>query len=235
MVIVRISKEISGRVDRREDPASQGRGEYEWCELIDGVDPPYESLLNGRIIIRLPDGKLVDTGCVFDFQGGKNRVRTVASGRELYPIWHAAAALMLPRPIRDENSWGGGLPILRSKQFGISHLFLRNVQVREGDRIEVEIDRIEVKNHYAANIIDFDSRYGNVNAIWNGKDRFDEEIRGNLHLHESLAIKGVDSFGLKGGQVVAVLQRQISSRGVDYSILPPAQNEDPLPALLEIL
>src|SRR6516164_8691741 len=90
---VRISKEPSG-----------GRGEYEWCDFKPS-DPTPRQLLHRRIHIQLPDNKIIDTGSIFVTQGGKQRIRLAPDqhgGRDLYPNWHVAAALMMPRPSRDE-------------------------------------------------------------------------------------------------------------------------------------
>jgi hypothetical protein len=116
---VRISKELSG-----------GRGEYEWCDFRPD-DSPAGQLRGRRIFLQLPAGITADTGCILDVQGGKQLIRIapdMADGRDLYPPWHVAALLMMPRPSRDETSWGAGSPIMRNREYGIVHLHIRRHQ-----------------------------------------------------------------------------------------------------------
>jgi len=64
---MRISKQISGNAAEREERTRQGRGEYEWCDLQPD-DPSKDELLNRRILLRFPEGIILDTACEFDHQ-----------------------------------------------------------------------------------------------------------------------------------------------------------------------
>jgi hypothetical protein len=120
---VRISKEISGNAVRRDEPLCQGRGEFEWCDFRDD-DPNPDDMVQRRIILEVHDGIHIDTGCIFGRQGGKQRVRMApgTTGREVYPNWQIATALLMPRQTRTEQHWGDGIPILRSSQYCITHI-----------------------------------------------------------------------------------------------------------------
>lgn len=233
---MRISKQISGNADERESRESQGRGEYEWIGLTE-YDPAASELFGRRIGFVLPDGRSIDTGCVFSDQGEKQRIRTApgVTAREVYPIWHAAAVLMLPHPNRDQNSWGGGVPVMRNGQYGIAHLHMRRVTLPEAGRSNIEVERVDVANHYVEESIDFVTRYRQVQQVWAGRDRFDDEIKGLLAEHEALVGEGIPAFAAKAGKVVTRLQAAMAESAADYGIEGVSATTDVLPTLLQVL
>jgi hypothetical protein len=222
---VRINKESSG-----------GRGEYEWCDF-QPTDPAPDNLQGRRIFIRLPDGHVLDTGSIFGAQGGKQRIRLAtdqARGRDLYPHWHAAAALMLPRPSRDETSYEGGLPIMRNGEYGIGSLQLGSVDVAQDGQAVVEILRVGIENQSNHEEIDFRQRYEQVRRVCAHADRFDDEIRQLLERHAALMASGglVSHDGLI---LTADLQHQLAATAADYDVVPNQPHTDALPTLESIL
>ncbi len=207
---MRISKEVSGNALARDVALRQGRGEYEWCDLTP-EDPTFDQLLNRRIVIRLPNSVLVDTGCIFGQQGGKQRVRRApgVNARDTYPPWHVAGILMLPRPIRAEPSWGDGTPIMRSGQYGITHLHLHRAVPHLPNEVHVEVSQVDVANHFQVDSIDFLERFAQVQHVWAQRAEFEPALAALIETHERVARSG----GLAAAemiQTVAELQREMS-------------------------
>lgn len=234
---MRISREVSGNAETRDVPASQGRGEYEWCEPT-AEDPPNSQLLNARIYLALPGGGRIDTGCLFDYPDGqdKNRLRTAddAPDRLVYPIWHAAALLMMPRPNRSQSSWGGGLPVLRNAQYGIAHLRMARVTVPANGQADLEIGTIDSVNHYAQDTQNFAERFQRVQRLWQHRASFDAEIEDLLREHHDLAQAGQPTFADEALPVVARLQTAAANTAADYGISASATT-DVLPVLIALL
>ena len=236
---MRISKEISGNAEQRargENQERVGRGEYEWCEPSE-TDPKNHEILNRKIYLVLPDGGTIDTGCIFGYQGDKYRIRIASDveGRELHPIWHAAAVLMMPKPIRAEPRWGDGVPVMRTGQYGIIHLHLGQIDISAPGRACVAIKTVEAGNHYQQEQINFASRYEQVRQAWAGRSRFEKPIADLLHEHEIIFRSGQTDSGRRGQVVVRKLQRQVADRSADYSIPGNAPTTDVLPSLLQVL
>lgn len=128
---MRISKQVSGNTATPDDAKSQGRGEYEWADLLPG-DPTRQELLNCRILLRLPDDVVLDTACEFESQGNKWRIRTVAGSQgacHTHPVYHLAVALLMPCPTRQEQNMGSGLPVLRSDEYSMCDIIAEHVPV----------------------------------------------------------------------------------------------------------
>ena len=107
------------RISRR---SSGGRGEYEISESAHGVTPT--DLLNRRLILDFGGGIGVDTNAALRHQGGKFRVRLLAT-TGMHPHRQAAAALMMPQTIREDKHWGRGAPVMRTGQYSLDHIQTR--------------------------------------------------------------------------------------------------------------
>ena len=234
---MRISREVSGRAQTRDVPESQGRGEYEWCELT-AEDPTDAQLLNRRIFLKLPDGRRIDTGCVFDYpdRQDKNRLRTAedAPDREVYPIWHVAGLLLMPRPNRSQIRWGDGLPVLRQAQYGIAHLRMDRTTLAAEGEADLEVGTVDAVNHYTELTLNFSQRYGQVRELWMRRNAFDDDIATLLEEHERLAIAGQPTFAAEALRIVFALQNAAATTAADYGI-PASPTTDVIPTLLELL
>lgn len=231
--LMRISKEISGNAVRRDDPGRQGRGEFEWCDFRDG-DPEPDDLVQRRIILQL-DGVQIDTGCIFGRQGGKQRVRIVpgTSGRELYPNWQIATALLMPRQTRTEQHWGDGIPIMRASQYCITHINFGTVTLDENARAMLQVVSLEVANQYQQDTIAVPERFDDVLAVWAARHRFDDPLAGLIAQHENLVRSG-SALGSEAHKIVDQLQAAAAMHSTDYGSPGNAPSADVLPALLRI-
>lgn len=227
---MRISKQISGSAEGRDAGEGQGRGEYEWCDLLP-TDPTADDLLDRRISIRVFDDILIDTQCIFGHREGKYRIRRAdgVTGRELYPPWHAAAILMMPKPIRAETSWGEGRPVMRNGQYGITHLHLGQVDAAATGQATVCIRQVEIANHYTQDLIDFPQRLADVRRIWQNLRAFDEDLQDVIGQHEQ-AVRAQQPEPHRIFGVIENIQQILADTGTDYGIVPNTPTTDPLPS-----
>lgn len=173
---MRISKQISGNADQRDVASTQGRGEYEWCELTD-YDPTREALLNRRIFLSLPGGGAIDTASLLGEQGGKSRIRLAdPHGRFMYPHYHVSVALLMPTSTRQEQQWGQGRPVMRNNQYSVVDIHCGRVTTAGDENVFVEIDRITVQNNYGPEDIAFGQRFQQVQLVWQHRTRLDAEL-----------------------------------------------------------
>lgn len=229
---MRISKEISGNAVRRDEPLRQGRGEFEWCDVGEN-DPSKDDLLQRRIILALPGGVNIDTTCLFGYQGGKWRVRTVDKAREIYPNWQVGSALMMPRQTRKEQHWGDGIPILRTSQYCIIHLNFGTVMLEPNSRASCQVMTAEIANQYQQDTIDVPDRFAQVQAVWAARTQFDEPLAGLIAQHENMVRSGT-ALGSEAHKLVDQLQAAAARHATDYGIPGNAPSADVLPALLRI-
>ena len=235
---MRISKQISGNAARRGDAERQGRGEYEWCQLTES-DPTRDLLLGRRIRLSMPDGIVVDTGCILDGQGGKNRVRLDADTvgrREVYPHYHIGAALLMPRTTRREQNWGDGLPVLRNEQYSITDIQLGALTLSaDGRDVVAEVRSLVVQNCYRVDDIDVAVRFASVQHAWRDRGQLDPELSELLEQHEML-IRSGGIISTDGQPIVQDIQDWCADITRDSPALAGSSAvEDSLPALIEML
>jgi hypothetical protein len=230
---MRITKEISGNAQERQSQERQGRGEYEICEDFELLRPP--DLFNRRILLELPNGRLVDTATQLKLQGGKRRIRIIDGTREVGHVYRQIAALLLmPKPSRSEPSWGDGTPVMRTDQYGIINMDLTNVVLDGEDRVRVEMGTIQLANQFQQETIRFSERFAKVKEIWSNKSKFESEISGLLAEHQDLIESG-RPLGPQAERVVGRLQRVMSDTGSDYGILGNSPTTDVLPSLRQVI
>jgi hypothetical protein len=230
---MRISKEVSGNAMRRDDPTRQGRGEFEWCDIC-GDDPSREDLVQRQILLALPGDIIINTSCIFGFQGGKWRIRTVDRSREIYPNWQIAAALLMPRQTRKEQHWGQGAPVMRASQYCVIHVNLGAVTLERNSKARCEVVTAEVSNRDSKFVIGVSERFAHVRAIWaSANSHFDEPLSGLIIQHER-AVKSGKPLGAEIHKLVDNLQATAAKHAADYGVVGNALNADVLPTLLQI-
>jgi hypothetical protein len=200
-------------------------------------DPQQDVLLGRRIRIRLPDGNTIDTGSIFGEQGGKHRIRLAADqagGRDLYPHWHVAGALLLPRPARDEDAWMPGQPIMRNREYGIMHLRLGAVDVTQPGLAVVTVRLVEVRNQSGQHEFAFADRYAEVVRLWDHAARYEDDVRDLLAEHRQL-MQGGGMVSHDALRITDDLQQRMAETAADYDVVPAAPNTDPLPTLESII
>lgn len=236
---MRLSKQISGNAVERSDSGKQGRGEYEWCDLIP-TDPPRDQLLDRRLYLKLAEDIVLDTGCVLTEQGGKNRLRIaegVQATRHVYPHYHVAIALLLPHTTRQEQSWGAGLPILRNDEYSIVDLYFSSVELitHPDEGVLATVAQVTVQNQYGTEDIATTERMAAVQQVWASREQLGEELAGQLGAHHQLVCSGgLVSPG--GAAYVASIQQQTAAISSELNCgYSTAATLDPLPALVHLL
>lgn len=231
---MRISKEISGNAVRRDEPLRQGRGEFEWCDFSND-DPEPDDLVQRRIILSLPGGLQIDTGCILGRQGGKQRVRIApgTTGREIYPNWQIASALLMPRQTRTEQHWGDGIPIMRTSQYCIIHINFGRIVLQDNARAVLPAETLEIANQYQQDTIQVAQRFRDVQTVWAARHHFDDPIAGLIAQHENMVRSG-SVLGIEAHKLVENLQVAAAAHSGDYGIPGNAPSTDVLPALMRI-
>jgi putative restriction endonuclease len=235
---MRISKQISGNAVERDNASKQGRGEYEWCDLTDN-DPSWATLHNRRIWLCLPGGIILDTGCILGEQGGKSRIRRAedtSTRREIYPHYHLGAALMMPRTTRQEQSWGGGMPVLRNDQYSIVDIHCGQLDISEDEHgVYVDVERLTVRNQYRSEDITISERFAQVQRVWQQRGKLDSELAKLVEEHETL-VRGGNVISNAAQPLVQNIQSLNAALSREYPEIAGASAVgDPLPTLLQMI
>lgn len=222
---MRISKQISG-----------GRGEYEWCDLTD-ADPAWGSLIDRRILLRLPGGIILDTACNLATQGGKSRIRVAQDARirrRVHPVYHVATALLLPWPTRKESNMGSGLPVLRADEYIITDIIADSVALTESGA-DMEVRTVRAANYTVPGGEDVDvlERFNLVRQLWANRGRLPEGLSDLLGRHEAL-VSGGDQIAIAGGDLISSIQQAAAESSRELAVMWCTPRTDPLPTLLEM-
>jgi putative restriction endonuclease len=236
--VVRISKQISGNAAEREEESSQGRGEYEWCDIQPG-DPTKAELLNKRIMLRFPDDVILDTACELAYQGDKWRLRVAEDARIerfIYPHYHIAVALLMPMPTRKEQKMGTGLPVLRHDEYILTDIIAGRIPLPTGANADIEAVTVRAGNGTVPQGQDFPvaERFAHVRKVWQNRDILPERLRDYIAAHEQLVLGG-DQISITGRRLVRRIQIATSEASRELDVTWCTNATDPLPTLLEML
>ncbi len=218
------------RISRR---TSGGRGEYEISEQSpEGLSPT--DLLGRRLSLILSDGWQFDTGTTLTNQGGKRRLRKLP-GAEIHLHRQVAAALMMPHPVRADESLGRGAPVLKANQYAIEHIELDHVfLVRSGSATLSAIEILLRNRTYLAEELHLADRVRELRRIWSESSSYPEPISTLLDEHRRI-VTGGHPIPKRGEEIVEELQRTLSETGADLGILFHSENTDVLRPLEETL
>jgi putative restriction endonuclease len=234
---VRISRERSSNASLRELNQRQGRGEYEWAGLQPD-DPNREDLVNRRILLRMADAVLLDTACEFEHAQGKWRTRIASDARSerfMYPIYHAAVALMMPCPTRTYANVGAGLPVLRTDEYFIEDIISGHVRFTNTNAAEFVVRTVGIANQSVpGEDIDTAERFTSVRRIWADRARLPEEIATLIQQHEALVAAG-NQVSIQGRGLVRRIQTVTAETSRDLDVDWTTPRTDPVPTLLEML
>jgi hypothetical protein len=211
--------------------SSGGRGEYEISETFGGLTP--WNVLDRPIVLEL-DGLAINTQIVLRNLNGKRRLRMdTSAGCEMHLHRQLASALLMPRPARDENTWGRDTPILRSGLYGISNISLSDVQLEDRGTVRVVPDVMETANIGGRESISCRQRIADVRQVWAARDTFPPDVARLLAEHERLLLRG-GPLGENLEDTVAEIQQALVTRRDELGIAIEA-GDDPLQALLNVL
>jgi putative restriction endonuclease len=208
------------RISRR---SSGGRGEYEISESTpEGVTPT--DVLDHRLILDFGGGLVVDTNSTLRHQGGKFRIRLLGVGT-IHPHRQVAAALMMPRPVREDVNWGRGAPVMRADQYAVEHIQILGAHVAPAD----------VRNaSYAADELKLVERLTQVRAVWENAARFPQNVSELIQRHQTL-VTGGGPVSRDAEEIVSEIQKIITEAREDFGIEYRSQTEDVVGDLLKSL
>jgi hypothetical protein len=211
--------------------SSGGRGEYEISETF-GVLTPW-NVLDRPIVLEL-DGLAINTQIVLRNLNGKRRLRMdTSAGCEMHLHRQLAAALLMPRPARDENTWGRDTPLLRSGLYGIGNISLSNVQLQARGTVHVVPDEMEAANVGGKDNFSCLLRIADVRKVWGSRDKFPPVVTQLLAEHERLVLRG-GPLGENLEDTVSGIQQALVAHRSELGVS-IRDGDDPLRALLHVL
>ena len=215
------------RISRR---TSGGRGEYEISEECNGTTP--HDLVGRRIYLIPGRGLLVDTATELREQGGKLRLRRIGNAG-IQVQRQVAAALLLPHPVRANNSLGGGTPVIRRNQYAIDHLHVAEVDLA-ADVATLRLDTMIIRNQmFEAEEIPLDGRLATLRNLWGEKERMPEDIARLILDHETY-LQSLTPVSSALERVVSALEELVSVQATDLGI-PYSEGTDVLDYLSRVL
>nr|MBA3916327.1 hypothetical protein [Terriglobales bacterium] len=220
--LVRISRRTSG-----------GRGEYELSEASRaGLQPT--DFLNIRIILSLDPDLRFDTGTIVTAQGGKRRLRLLP-GTEIHLHRQLAAAVLLPRPIRSDETLGRGAPVARTDQYAIETIEFRTVEMLLDGSALFAIEEIDLRNRsYGAEELGFSKRLASMKSLWSRSEEFPKEVASLIQEHLQVVRSG-GPLPRRCEVITHELQALVSETGLDFGILYYDGTTDVLPLLVSAL
>ncbi len=231
------SERPSAVIEPRQDDmritkrSSGGRGEYEISGTFGSLTP--WDLVDRSIVLDLGGGLAINTQVVLRDIQGKRRLRMeTAAGCEMHLHRQIAAAVMMPRPARDENTWGNNPPVLQSGLYGIGNISLADVQLLSGGRVLLVPGEIEVANSSHQEQLLCPRRTADVRAVWAARNLFPPLVAQLLEEHERFVRLG-EAISENLEETVAQVQEVLSAQSQALGI-PAAPEADPLSLLLQV-
>ena len=215
------------RITRR---TSGGRGEYEISEECSGTTP--HDLVGHRITLTLDSRLSLDTATELRAQGGKLRLRRLGT-TGIQVQRQMAAALLMPHPVRADNSLGTGSPVMRRNQYAIDHLHVTGVSLTSGTAT-LQMGTLTLRNQmFQAEEVTVRARLGTLRRVWANKARLPDGIANLLDQHEArVTTHGSSNSAVE--KTVEKLEALVSESAEDLDI-PYNEGADVLPALAEAL
>ena len=215
------------RISRRP---SGGRGEYEISDSTEAGVTPVD-LLEHRLIFDFGDGIVVDTNSTLRRQGGKSRIRLLTR-TVIHPHRQLAAALMMPKAIREDKRWGRGAPVMRTGQYSIEHIHIARADVT-AERARLKIGDIELRNAtYVAERLTLATRLKQVRALWSDAANFPDAVKQLIARHRTLVTRR-GAISTEAERIVAELQETVTERPEEFGIQSRSKAEDIVPDLLK--
>lgn len=216
------------RITRR---TSGGRGEYEISETTPGGASPND-LIGRSLILEFPNGWRVDAGVRLTTQGGKRRLRLTTSDMQVQR--QMSAALLLPEPIRADEAFGVGEPVVQRGRYAIEHINIEEVRLVGADEAILHVGRLIVRNgSVAAEELNVARRLEHLSSVWAREAEFPPEIARLIRDHRA-ALQSGAPLSSAVADLVERLQFEMSQRSTDMGIV-YSQQTDVMDALQESL
>lgn len=214
------------RISRRP---SGGRGEYELSGALPGLRAA--QLEGCAISLELPKRLLIHSRVRMVRQGGKPRLRRF--GVDIQIQKQLAGAFLLPDPARQLSALGAGEPVIQEGAYAIEHIEINRALRVTADTAVLRINEITVLNRsHSGEDLDLRERAALLEAVWNRRGEFPDDIAGLLEEHERIVRSGYIDSACQA--LVFRLQKMVSERSSDLGIV-YSHREDVLPKLAEAL
>jgi hypothetical protein len=168
-------------------------------------------------------------------QAGKARIRLQQQGPGYIHLHRQlAAALLLPYPVREDESLAGGLPVPRSNQYAIENIHLSDVQLTS-DGAHLIVGEVELRNmSYHAQVLGFNARVARVRALWDNAQSLPAAINSLITAHRSsVYTPGPITESTEG--VIRQLQAVVTISREDLGLTYRSEDEDVLPDLETVI
>jgi len=212
---------------------SGGRGEYEVSDFAPNGLKPSDLL---GLFVQLSIGEIVlYTGVQLTKDQGKYRLRVVPRGSHPQVQIQLADALMLPRPVRQENLMGSGELVLQNDSYIIKNIHFGDVAGSNNESFfTAEVLAIDCKNQTnEAEQVAVLKRMGDIEKIWQRRNSFPGDIANLLSQHEKY-VKAAVPIPKTATLLVQQLQKYVEGYSVDLEN-PYTATTDVVPALLSAL
>jgi hypothetical protein len=202
---------------------SGGRGEYELAERSNGIDAA--QAVGHDLVLQVGVAE-VATGIKVTHQQGKYRLRLNRGGIQVGR--QVAAALMMPKPVRDRSALPPGARRLATGEYIVVDVKLENAQLTDSELRARAID-IEFGG---TGPIEVSKRWGELQLIGRDREALPDDLPAILARHQEARQSG--SVGIAAESLVTDIQTSLAQQavalGIDYQ-----DGEDPVPALLAAL
>jgi hypothetical protein len=209
---VRISFQTSG-----------GRGEYELAEQSNGIDAA--QAVDHDLILRIGAHELA-TGIEATHLQGKYRLRL--KGGDIQVGRQVAAALLMPKPVRDQNALPPGARRLVTSSYIVEDITIVDAELTA---TQLRVSAVDV-DFSGTGRVDVARRSAELDLIAKGREALPGDLPSLLAQHEAATKAGTIRGPVE--QLVGKIQRSLAQAaaplGIDYEEI-----EDPVPALLQAI
>lgn len=212
---------------------SGGRGEYEIAENF-GSTSPHDLVGLELRWYAYPYG-VRPTAIRLAEQGGKLRLRIEPNSNYVHIHRQVQAALLLPKPIRDESTLAGGRPVVMENRYVLRRMVLGDLTLDPAAGSGTfRLSSLECDNR-SGNIEELDvaDRISRIQRVHKVADEFPEGIRDLLKRHQDLLL-AAEPLGADAEVLVKELMESVAANAFDFG-LSYISGTDVLAALEEIL
>lgn len=181
---------------RIQKQPSRGRGEYEIAETFNGIGPA--DLFDLEITVDLGPLGTHRTGVALMDRQGKRRLRRIDPGTGIQIHRQVHAALLLPKPIRDEETLEAGQPVIMRDRCLMQEMQLASVSVIENG-VLMEPSTLEIGNGSGNEVeVSVPDRAARIRHVLDSRDEFPEPVATALgEIHVLLQDNGPIGTGLE--------------------------------------
>jgi hypothetical protein len=176
----------------------------------------------------------IDTRVRLTNDQGKYRFRVVPTNQYPQVQNQLAAALLLPKPIRDETKTEGGQPVVLENSYVIKNINLDNVAIIGADAFIADVISIDCQNQTVmAEQILASMRMTDIQRIWQERAKLPRDIAILVAQHEKIVRSG-NPIPRSCQKLVVDLQKQIAQHS-EFTNIPYTRGTYVVPSLLSMI